>query len=167
MAEGAHSLHRRWSFTVKLPHKSRRMPNGQQWLTTVRPCAIMATVEDVWGVVDAVRKPSRLQQNSDYFLFVDGIAPTWEDVHNADGGKWSVRFEREEAAAFDAAWEEVVMAAVGERCGDDGDALCGAVASTRRTEYRLALWATDANEVLGQALREAAGREPVYTPHQP
>jgi len=163
-----HKLHRTWTLTFKSPHKSRRMPDSRGWLNTVKPVAVITTVEELWGVVDAVRPPSRLAQNGDYCLFDAKCAPTWEDVHNAQGGKWSASFTRDEAAAFDAAWEQLVMAAVGEQW--DSDALCGLVASARRTEFRLAVWTTDArdtegNACFGETLQEVAGRAPSYSPH--
>ena len=104
-----HKLHRTWTLTFKSPHKSRRMPDSRGWLNTVKPVAVITTVEELWGVVDAVRPPSRLAQNGDYCLFDAKCAPTWEDVHNAQGGKWSASFTRDEAAAFDAAWEQGIQ----------------------------------------------------------
>lgn len=156
-----HELGRDWSFFAKMPHKSRKMPSASNWLRTMRPLAVLRTVEDFWGVFDSVRSPSNLAQNTDYCYFCDGVTPTWEDARNAAGGKWSVSFDKEDAAGFDAAWEELCMAAIGEQlsCSND-DTICGVIASSRRFEFRVAVWVstTDTKSDTAIALVEAVSR---------
>jgi translation initiation factor 4E len=104
---------------------------------------------------------------TDYHFFREGIAPTWEDPHNANGGKWTFRlvvgicyywfYEKFKCLISHAIlllsrlpkkgilasrlWEEIVLALVGGQFSGvpDGE-VCGAVISIRERTNVLAIW---------------------------
>lgn len=95
---------------------------------------------------------------TDYHFFREGIAPTWEDPHNANGGKWTFRLPKKGILAS-RLWEEVVLALVGGQFSGvpDGE-VCGAVISVRERTNVLAVWTKSGKSQqminkVGQALR--------------
>ena len=162
-------LGHKWTLTIKRPHPSGRRPtNNSAWYTTMAPAAMFDTVQHFWGVLDSLRPVSKMPQNTDVFLFRDETAPLWEDVRNANGGRWTVAVPTAGAVAADDWWVETAMAAVGEQFGDT---LCGVAASARKVECRVSVWtdsAADKEAVLrvGHVFRAAVGgKEVVYSAH--
>jgi translation initiation factor 4E len=117
---------------------------------------------------------------TDYHFFREGIAPTWEDPHNANGGKWTFRLVVEavhywlpsevshlifivrlpkKGILASRLWEEIVLALVGGQFSGlpDGE-VCGAVISIRERTNVLAIWTKSGKNQqminkVGQALR--------------
>ena len=63
-------------------------------------------------------------------LFKSEIKPTWEDAHNAEGGRWVAwNIPKSKRSKL---WGDIVMAMVGELTQDNShDSICGVVLSTR------------------------------------
>ncbi|PWN48995.1 hypothetical protein IE53DRAFT_168806 [Violaceomyces palustris] len=104
------------------------------------------TVESFFSTYATLKRPSKLERNSNYHLFKDGIKPMWEDPSNANGGKWTLTFKNQNPALLDRSWMWLVLALIGEELDED-DEVTGAVCSTRPRGDRIALWMRSKNEV--------------------
>lgn len=87
----------------------------------------------------------------------------WEDPANHDGGKWVLLF-RHSAHLLDIAWENLIMALIGNILDPD-DKICGIVASNRPRANRLQIWTRGKDDVeslneLGKRCLEMMGIEP-------
>ncbi|KAK1229353.1 hypothetical protein PQX77_007586 [Marasmius sp. AFHP31] len=91
------------------------------------------TVEQFCRYFNWLKPPSKLEKNSNYHLFKEGIKPMWEDPANKDGGKWVLTMKNN-PALLDRCWSWVAMALVGEELEEDMDEICGAVVWTRTKE---------------------------------
>jgi len=127
------------------------------WMEDIKKVVTFESVEEFWGLHNAVVPPSGLPQKANYYLFKDGIIPAWEDSANKNGGKWSVQFPRHKIAnQIDQMWLYTMLAAIGEtfdpalsseakKESTDGQApprsiVTGVICSARPNFYRLAIW---------------------------
>lgn len=91
--------------------------------------------------------PSQLPVGSDYYLFREGIKPSWEDPMNERGGRWQAILPNKQTLSrdkissnFDKCWLEVVMSVIGAQYGSlDNLNICGAVAHMRRLQDKVGL----------------------------
>jgi len=112
--------------------------------SSVKQIATVKTVEEFWSTYDYLTRPNELPTTTDYHFFRDGIKPTWEDPHNARGGKWIVRLRKGLASRY---WEEVVLALIGSQfTGIPDGEVCGAVVSIRYAEDIVSIWNKTAND---------------------
>ncbi|XP_028780950.1 eukaryotic translation initiation factor-like [Neltuma alba] len=136
-----HTLDRKWTFWFDNQTKSKQ---GAAWGTSLRKVYTFDTVEEFWCLYDQIFKPSKLPGNADFHLFKTGIEPKWEDPECASGGKWTAACSRK--AILDTMWLETLMALIGEQF-DEGEDICGVVASVRQRQDKISLWTkTAANE---------------------
>ncbi|KAK4266204.1 hypothetical protein QN277_027161 [Acacia crassicarpa] len=136
-----HNLDRKWTFWFDNQTKPKQ---GAAWGTSLRKVYTFDTVEEFWCLHDQIFKPSKLPGNADFHLFKSGIEPKWEDPECATGGKWTATSSRK--ANLDSMWLETLMALIGEQF-DEGDDICGVVASVRQRQDKISLWTkTAANE---------------------
>ncbi|XP_012828606.1 PREDICTED: eukaryotic translation initiation factor isoform 4E-2-like [Erythranthe guttata] len=138
-----HRLERKWSFWFDNQSKPKQ---GATWGASLRKVYTFDTVEEFWCLYDQIFRPSKFTGNADFHLFRAGVEPKWEDPECANGGKWTVNSNRK--ADMDNMWLETLMALIGEQF-DEGDELCGVVASVRQRQDKVSLWTkTAANEAV-------------------
>eukprot|EP01083_Nonionella_stella_P113672 335162_1 len=104
--------------------------------------ATFSTVEDFWACYSYIHRPSTLGCNIDYYLFVDGIKPMWEDPGNQGGGHWALRLKKGVASRC---WEDLILAMIGgqfEKCGE----ICGAAISMKKDEDVISVWHKDSSD---------------------
>ena len=111
-------------------------------LTVIGECD---TVETFCRYFNWLKPPSKLERNSNYHLFKQGIKPMWEDEANANGGKWVLTMKMN-PELLDRCWIWLAMALIGEDL-DDGDEICGAVVSLRSKVDRIQLWTRSKEDV--------------------
>ncbi|THH26383.1 hypothetical protein EUX98_g7805 [Antrodiella citrinella] len=111
-------------------------------LTVIGECD---TVETFCRYFNWLKPPSKLERNSNYHLFKQGIKPMWEDEANANGGKWVLTMKMN-PELLDRCWIWLVMALIGEDL-DDGNEICGAVVSLRSKVDRIQLWTRSKEDV--------------------
>ncbi|KAL0566905.1 hypothetical protein V5O48_015089, partial [Marasmius crinis-equi] len=104
------------------------------------------TVEQFCRYFNWLKPPSKLEKNSNYHLFKEGIKPMWEDPANKDGGKWVLTMKNN-PALLDRCWSWVAMALVGEELEEDMDEICGAVVSLRSKVDRIQVWTRSKEDV--------------------
>lgn len=97
--------------------------------TSIKTISTCKSVEQFWETYNFLVRPNDLPTTTEYQFFREGIKPTWEDPHNAKGGKWIVRLRKGLASRY---WEEVMLALIGGQFSgiQDGE-ICGAVVSIR------------------------------------
>jgi translation initiation factor 4E len=137
-----HPLEHRWTYFYNPPTKAAA---DGSWSSNVKSVSTFDTVEDFWSLFNALKSPSQLTIGSNYHLFKEGIQPEWEDPQNRKGGKWTVAFQRRggdagAARISDDAWQNALLALIGEQFGADSDEICGVVVGPRGKETRIALW---------------------------
>ncbi|KAF8328196.1 translation initiation factor eIF 4e-like domain-containing protein [Cantharellus anzutake] len=165
-----HPLYSSWTLWYDSPHikttgapstPSSSVPHtpsttASNWMDVIKKVVTFDSVEEFWGLHNAVVPPSGLPQKANYYLFKDGIIPAWEDSANKNGGKWSVQFPRQKIAnSIDQMWLYTMLAAIGETfdpalseaaMGAQSDTapprsiVTGVICSARPNFYRLAIW---------------------------
>lgn len=135
-----HVLHGRWTLWIDYPGTKRS--SGKGWDSNLRKVGTVSTLEEFWGVLNAVAPPSKLPSDCNYYLFREGIEPTWEDKHNEAGGKWVAQHSKQRRDRLDRAWLSSCVAAVSEQLESDQypNQVCGLVASLRKNQDRVSLW---------------------------
>ncbi|KAG7096374.1 hypothetical protein E1B28_003818 [Marasmius oreades] len=104
------------------------------------------TVEQFCRYFNWLKPPSKLERNSNYHLFKEGIKPMWEDPANKNGGKWVLTMKNN-PTLLDRCWSWVAMALVGEELEEDNDDICGAVVSLRSKVDRIQVWTRTKEDV--------------------
>ncbi|KAL4190520.1 hypothetical protein AMTRI_Chr07g76120 [Amborella trichopoda] len=146
-----HRLQHKWTFWFDNPSKSKQ---GASWGSSLRPVYSFDTVEDFWCLYDNIFRPSKLQVNADFHCFKYGIEPKWEDPVCASGGKWTVPVANRKPM-LETMWLETLMALIGEQF-EEGEDICGVVASVRARQDKLSLWTRTASN---EAAQVSIGRQ--------
>ncbi|KAJ3307978.1 Eukaryotic translation initiation factor 4E type 2 [Blyttiomyces sp. JEL0837] len=122
-----------WVFWVLQRDPSTKFEKNN-YNNSIKKIATFSSCEEFWGVYSRLSRPHELQGVCDFFLFKDGLKPTWED--QPQGGKWIVRLKKGLASRY---WENLVIALISEQF-DVGSEICGAVISMRHSEDILSVW---------------------------
>ncbi|KAL3739757.1 hypothetical protein ACJRO7_021087 [Eucalyptus globulus] len=140
-ADQPHPLEHSWTFWFDNPAaKSKQMA----WGASMRPIYTFSTVEEFWSLYNNIHHPGKLAVGADFYCFKDKIEPKWEDPVCANGGKWTVNFNRGKS---DTCWLYTLLAMIGEQF-DHGDEICGAVVNVRNRQEKVSIWTKNAaNEV--------------------
>jgi translation initiation factor 4E len=137
-----HPLQNSWTLWFDNPgHKT----NSKNWSQNLKQVFTFASVEDFWGLFNNIVPASQLPLGSNYHLFKTGIEPKWEDVANANGGKWTVQFPAKQRANLDQMWLFAILAIIGEDFMDS-DKINGLVMSVRKQQDKLSLWTADSDD---------------------
>ncbi|KAL2473719.1 Eukaryotic translation initiation factor 4E-1 [Forsythia ovata] len=141
-----HPLEHSWTFWFdNMSAKNKQV----EWGSSMRPVYTFSTVEDFWSVYNNINHPSKLAVGADFYCFKNKIVPKWEDPVCANGGNWTVNFNR---AKSDTCWLYTLLAMIGEQF-DYGDEICGAVVNVRRSTEKISVWTKNAaNEVAQQSI---------------
>lgn len=150
-----HPLQRAWTMWYDNPGGRS---NPKNWFENIKRIITFSTVEEFWCTFNNIMPPSRLQNGSNYHLFTDSINPMWEDENNRHGGKWVVVFPKGRREVIDEYWLHILLALIGENF-EDIDEICGAVASLRKSQSKIAIWTRHANDEgavrrIGQTIRQ-------------
>lgn len=132
-----HPLEHSWTFWFDNPSAKSRQA---VWGSSIRPIYTFSTVEDFWSVYNNVHHPSKLTIGADFHCFKNKIEPKWEDPICANGGKWTVTFQRGKS---DTCWLYTLLAMIGEQF-DYGDEICGAVVNVRAKADKISIWTKNA-----------------------
>lgn len=114
----------------------------KEWAENLVNCGNFDSVESFWSIFNNLKPASTLPIGSNYHVFRKGIMPTWEHGANKDGGKFVLSFPKKDSKTgrSDEWWLHTVLAVIGETLDMDGDEVCGAVVSIRKSQDRIALW---------------------------
>jgi hypothetical protein len=77
-----HKLQRCWTMWYDGP-----APKGQKvnWADSKQLILTFNYVEDFWGLFNNMTPPSTLGDQSNYYMFIEGVQPGWEDAQNEKG----------------------------------------------------------------------------------
>lgn len=142
-----HPLENAWTFWFDNPSSGKS--KSAAWGSSLRSVHTFKTVEDFWCLYNNVFLPSKLPSGADFHCFKAGIEPKWEDLICAHGGKWTATNTRGGKAGLDQLWLNTLLAMIGEQF-DEGDEICGAVASVRARQEKIALWTRTATNEAAQ-----------------
>eukprot|EP00543_Licmophora_paradoxa_P005392 CAMPEP_0202455628 /NCGR_PEP_ID=MMETSP1360-20130828/13112_1 /ASSEMBLY_ACC=CAM_ASM_000848 /TAXON_ID=515479 /ORGANISM="Licmophora paradoxa, Strain CCMP2313" /LENGTH=202 /DNA_ID=CAMNT_0049075249 /DNA_START=221 /DNA_END=829 /DNA_ORIENTATION=- len=132
-------LHQKWTLWFDNP---RLAPSGSNWKDNLKNVGTFQTIEEFWLIFNNVKPASQLAVNSNYHLFREGIEPMWEDPSNKKGGKFVLTIPKKDSkeGRCDEWWLYTALAIIGETIDLNGDQVCGAVVSIRKSNDRIALW---------------------------
>ncbi|GAA5839378.1 hypothetical protein JCM11251_003963 [Rhodosporidiobolus azoricus] len=188
-------FHSATDFTVKHPlyapwtlwfDSASKQDKAKSWDDALSEVVSFQSVEDFWGLYNNIIPPSLLSANSNYYLFKEGIKPAWEDVANAQGGKWSVQLPRGKyTEQIDSFWLYTMLAAIGETFetpytpptsseSDPSPAsaptplpstftneICGVIVSARKAFFRINIWTRSSSSSSSQGVSEEEVKEKV------
>ncbi len=137
---------------------SNKMTQDASYLSGIARVADFRTVQGFWQYWNQLPLPSEFFTNEKgqkrtfedralegLSVFREGIAPTWEDPMNADGGEFFIRSSGSQLSVrqLDEFWEQMVLACIGETV-DPGCEVCGVrvvdKSKHKGPAYRLELW---------------------------
>eukprot|EP01130_Rhizamoeba_saxonica_P004549 TRINITY_DN1856_c0_g1_i1.p1 TRINITY_DN1856_c0_g1~~TRINITY_DN1856_c0_g1_i1.p1 ORF type:complete len:224 (+),score=37.79 TRINITY_DN1856_c0_g1_i1:94-672(+) len=132
-----HPLQDRWVWWYDLPRGKAR---GNTWVPP-QQIYTFSSVEDFWSLWNNIKGAHELQSGSNYHIFKEGIAPTWEDKSNALGGKWvhGRKSNQSERSNLNDVWLRGVLGCIGGGYSH-AEELCGIVVSVRKRGDKIALW---------------------------
>ena len=115
-----HPLQSKWTLWYRASSKSawggsggavKSSAKADSWEASLQCVNTVDTIEDFWGMYNNVPGISRMEENSDYMFFKEGIRPAWEDPANAAGGSFTLQFKG--AACWEFLWLNTLVLAVG------------------------------------------------------
>lgn len=133
----SHPLENAWTFWFDNPLTKTKQA---AWGSSIRPIYTFSTVEEFWGLYNNIHHPSKLALGADFHCFKKKIEPKWEDPICANGGKWTVTYQKGKS---DTSWLYTLLAMIGEQF-DHGDEICGAVVNVRARQEKIAMWTKNA-----------------------
>jgi translation initiation factor 4E len=86
-------LQHKWTLWYDDPALAKANPK-ENWEDNLKKIATFESVEDFWGLLNNLKKPSEIPAGSNYHLFKEGIKPMWEVEENKTGGKWTYSQDR-------------------------------------------------------------------------
>lgn len=131
-----HPLNCRWTLWYTKP----QVDENETWNDLLKPVITFSSVEEFWGIFNSIPQPSELPHKSDYHLFREDIRPEWEDVKNAQGGKFNKSYNHKRDVDINKVWLNICLALIGEVLQDNEDEVNGVVYSNRKHVYKIALW---------------------------
>lgn len=137
-----HKLNGRWTLWYTKPPVDK----NESWADLLKSVVSFTTVEEFWGIYNAIPSASELPIKSDYHLFREDIRPEWEDVANAKGGKWAHQFKDKKRVDINDIWLRALLSAIGETIEEDEEEVNGIVLNVRKTFYRVGLWTKTCNK---------------------
>ncbi|KAH8916125.1 eukaryotic translation initiation factor 4E [Atractiella rhizophila] len=162
-----HPLYSRWTLFFDNASKADK---AKDWNESLQRVIDFDSVEEFWGLYNNIVPPTHMPTNSNYYLFKNGIHPSWEDDQNSNGGKWSVQLPKEKnKEGIDRFWLYTMLAAIGEifetpynppaspkpSAGSPSspsspplsftDQVTGAIVSSRKAFYRISIWTRGAS----------------------
>eukprot|EP00667_Euglena_gracilis_P021452 EG_transcript_23493 len=148
--DNKHPLEHTW--VIWYDSRRLHLQNPNDWFGNLQTVAVFGTVEDFWSTYNHIKRPTDLENGSNYHMFKQGVKPMWEDPANEKGGKWTLTLtSKEDINRLDEMWESLLLSMIGEYL-DDGSTeagkdfqsqICGAVLSRRKQGPRISVWTRD------------------------
>ena len=136
-------LEREWVFWHKDANKLKGDKNN--WDYGEKICNI-DTPGAFWRVYNNIKHPEGpncLDDSNDYYLFVKGINPKYEDPNNINGGEWRISIKRnknkrhEELNTY---FVHTCLFCIGETLNEDHTIINGVTLNIRKREDRICVW---------------------------
>jgi translation initiation factor 4E len=104
-----HALNNKWTLWYDDPAMAKNHPKPLSWEENLKNVGSFDTIEDFWGIINNLKKPTEIPIAANYHLFKFGIKPMWEEVENRNGGKWTYSLEKKKRGPeLDQAWLQTV-----------------------------------------------------------
>ena len=93
-----HPLQSKWTLWYRASNKNTSGSSGSKgsansWEASLQCVNTVDTIEDFWGMYNNVPGIGKMDDNSDYMFFKEGIRPAWEDPANANGGSFTLQMK--------------------------------------------------------------------------
>eukprot|EP00295_Goniomonas_pacifica_P027194 CAMPEP_0175946984 /NCGR_PEP_ID=MMETSP0108-20121206/27631_1 /TAXON_ID=195067 ORGANISM="Goniomonas pacifica, Strain CCMP1869" /NCGR_SAMPLE_ID=MMETSP0108 /ASSEMBLY_ACC=CAM_ASM_000204 /LENGTH=224 /DNA_ID=CAMNT_0017272559 /DNA_START=8 /DNA_END=682 /DNA_ORIENTATION=+ len=152
----SHALQHSWNLYYDLVTTDKKAKaSSTEHDSGLHHLATITTIEEFWEVFNNLPKPTKLPEGGNFFLFKDGIKPTWEDAANAQGGRWFGQLNKKFKTA-DKAWTNLAVALVGELIAQP-ELVCGLAIGRRPGADRIAVWCREQGTTLEKTLKQNLG----------
>jgi translation initiation factor 4E len=140
-------LHNTWVLWYDNPRMAPTEGSGD-WKDNLKHCGEFTTIQEFWSIFNNILPASSLTIHSNYHVFRKGVVPMWEDPQNKLGGKFVLTIPKKDSKAgrCDEWWLYTLLSILGETLDINGDQVCGAVVSIRKSQDRIALWLKSSNQ---------------------
>ena len=119
----------------QLPNKSL---DTNEYESQVKKIAEFDTIEDFWSIYQHLQKPDNCKQGIEFQLFKEPIKPMWEDEYNKNGGKLTLKLNKQYTTII---WEEIILAIIGGVLPKEiNDIINGVVFSSKKEFNTIQLW---------------------------
>eukprot|EP01041_Mallomonas_annulata_P003075 gene3075-6032_t len=145
-SEGDHSLQTSWAFWYD--KKQHRKQQSDEFRASLHKLGSFDTVESFWKMFVYLKRPSKLENNVNLYLFRDGpnIAPMWECFPS--GGCWILKIKKRVSnnnstapSVLGKMWQDMVFATIGELFEEPD--VVGVSVSIRSREDLISVWNAD------------------------
>lgn len=141
MAEFDTKLNNTFAFWYRIADENllnHKHLNKNEYEDTVKLIADFDNIETFWKIFQHMKKPDELKPGIEFQLFKDNIKPLWEDDHNKNGGKITIKIKKEFSALV---WEELVLGFIGGNLNEKAkDEINGIVLSAKRDFNLIQIW---------------------------
>lgn len=141
--EVQHLLETPWTlFVASTTFTKSAAVNVSEWESQIKKLHTFDTIEMFWRLWNNIPPGTELSFGSDYFLFREGIRPSWEEPQNEGGGRFLIRFSREDPLEIRKAekyWIWCVLSLIGETISHS-EYINGVNFSLRRQGIKIAIW---------------------------
>lgn len=105
-----HPLQTKWTLWFDDPALQKANPKQiLTWEENLKNISTFDSVENFWGLINNLKKPSEIPYGSNYHLFKEGIKPMWEEAENKKGGKWTyVQDRKKKSLELNTCWVNTV-----------------------------------------------------------
>jgi translation initiation factor 4E len=108
-----HPLQSKWTLWYRASTKpnsvaAKNAAKSDNWEASLQCVNTVDTIEDFWGMYNNVPGIDKMEDNSDYMFFKEGVRPAWEDPANANGGSFTIQFKGSVPGIGEFAWLNTV-----------------------------------------------------------
>ena len=119
----------------QIPNKAL---DTNEYESQVKKIAEFDTIEDFWSIFQHLQKPDNCKQGIEFQLFKEPIKPMWEDEYNKNGGKLTLKLNKQYTTII---WEEIILAIIGGILPKEiNEIINGVVFSSKKEFNTIQLW---------------------------
>ena len=151
-------LENKFSFLYRIDDSMQQHQTQKQVLakekyeSQVKKIADFDTIEEFWGIFQHLRKPDSCKPGIEYFMFKEPIKPLWEDEHNKNGGRFSIKLKRGYTTII---WEEMIFTLIGGILPKEiKEEINGIVVTSKKEFNTLQIWFRNFDEKIVQDLEQ-------------
>ena len=143
---------------------------NKTWLQCIHPIATFSTIQQFWGMYNAVKPPSELPAYWEYALFRGGIGrrvivPDWDDSENSGGGCMQLTGFNLDAKIIDHLWRDICLKSIEEAWIHTSDYINGTIVSTKNGTTRFHVWIAPCKEHIWENIRDRTSHQLMNNEH--
>ncbi|KAM0682121.1 translation initiation factor [Mitosporidium daphniae] len=140
-AKQSYPLKYPWTMYYDTPNKRTTQEN---YNTNLQALATVDYVYTACYMIQNIPDASELPSGTSLSFFRSDIKPSWEDSHNANGGKWTCSIHKDGSKKISKLWKDAIFSCIGSEY-EHPETINGVVLSIRQKTDRIAFWISDAS----------------------